>query len=85
MGRHSWGDRGTHRKKQADTPRKTGRHTPERRSDRARQVDRGVQRSQGPQKPSGAESGRKMEQKVVGGGEAEPRIGGDCGLVEVPG
>lgn len=60
MGRHSWGDRGTHRKKQAYTPRKTGRHTPERQSKAGGQ--KGTEEP-GPPKAKwtpqdGAESGR---------------------------
>lgn len=63
----------THLDRQADTHR------------RDRQNKAGGQRGteeSGPPKPSGHP---EMEQKVVGGGEAEPRIGGDCGLVGVPG
>lgn len=64
--------------KQADAPRQTGRHIPERQADtyqRDSQSKAGGQRSTeepGPPKPSGHP---EMEQKAVGGGGAELRTG----------
>lgn len=66
--------------KQADAPRQTGRHIPERQSEQGRWTEE----YRGARAPN-ASGHPEMEQKPVGGGQAEPRIGGDRGPVGVPG